>query len=53
VLLDPQTALLDKWAVRDYPTSIVVGKDGTVKLVHVGLLTADTINKVVEPLISE
>lgn len=53
VLLDPQTALLDKWAVRDYPTSIVIGKDGTVKLVHVGMLTADTINKVVEPLINE
>jgi thiol-disulfide isomerase/thioredoxin len=53
VLLDPQTDLLDKWAIRDYPTSIVIGRDGTVKLVQVGALTADTINKVVEPLISE
>ena len=53
VLLDPQTALLDGFGVRSYPTSIVVGGDGKVKLVQVGMLTPDAIKSVVEPMISQ
>ena len=53
VLLDPQTDLLDGFGIRDYPTSIMVGRDGKVKLVQVGMLTPDAIQKVVEPLITE
>lgn len=53
VLLDPQARLLERWGIRDYPTSIVVGRDGKVKLLQVGLLTTDAIQKVIEPLISQ
>lgn len=52
VLLDPQTALLEKYGIRDYPTSIVIGRDGTVKLIQIGILTPDAIQKVIEPLIA-
>jgi peroxiredoxin len=53
VLLDPNTSLLDKLAIRGYPTSIVIGRDGKVKLVQVGMLTADALQKVVAPLITQ
>lgn len=53
VLLDPQMTLLDRLAIRNYPTSILVGRDGKVKLVQVGILSKDAIKNVVEPLISE
>jgi peroxiredoxin len=53
VLQDPQMALLDGFGIRSYPTSIVVGRDGKVKLVQVGMLTPDAIKSVVEPLLRE
>jgi peroxiredoxin len=53
VLQDPQMSLLDGFGIRSYPTSIVIGRDGKVKLVQVGMLTPDAIKNVVEPLIAQ
>jgi peroxiredoxin len=43
ILLDPQQALSDSLAIHDFPTSILVGPDGTVKVVHIGLFSAQAL----------
>jgi thiol-disulfide isomerase/thioredoxin len=38
VLLDPNADTLYRLGIDSYPTSILVGRDGTVQVVHIGLL---------------
>jgi peroxiredoxin len=44
VLLDPNTRLLDSLGIYSYPTSIVVGSDGIIKTIHVGMFTPETLS---------
>ena len=49
VFVDPEEHLMDELHISDYPTSIVVGKDGKVKGVHVGLFTQQALEAEVSP----
>jgi peroxiredoxin len=51
VLLDPNTAVLTELGVRGFPTSIIVGRDGTVKKIHTGILTANQLQTEIAPLL--
>jgi len=53
VLLDPNTSLLDALGIHSYPTSILVGRDGTIKTIHVGMLTVDQLQTEIAPLLSQ
>lgn len=41
VLLDPEADTLYRLGIDSYPTSILVGRDGTVQVVRIGLLNND------------
>lgn len=49
VLLDENEALMDALFIRDYPTSILVGRDGRVKVVHIGLFSAEQMDRKLTP----
>lgn len=51
VLLDPKTQLLDQLGVHSFPTSILVGKDGKVKAIHIGMFTTESIEAEITPLL--
>lgn len=51
VLLDQDENLMDRLSIHDYPTSILIGKDGVVKTIHVGMLTQDALQNEILPLI--
>ncbi len=51
ILLDSNEALMDSLGIQDYPTSILVGKDGNIKAIHVGMYTAETLDQEILPLI--
>jgi len=51
VLLDADSAALSRLGVFSFPTSILVGRDGTVKKIHVGLITPETIQTEIAPLL--
>ncbi|MBI5566204.1 MAG: TlpA family protein disulfide reductase [Chloroflexi bacterium] len=51
-LLDPNKAVLDGLGINGLPTSILVGRDGTVKYIHVGGLTPEMINTQLAALIA-
>ena len=53
VLLDTNKNVLDGLGVSGLPTSIFVGRDGTVKTIHVGGLTPDAIEKELTPLLAQ
>ena len=53
ILLDETEQLMDRLGIRDYPTSILVGKDGVIQWVHVGLLTSDAIERDLQPLLQQ
>ena len=52
VLLDPNTNLLTELGIRSFPTSIVVGRDGKVKKIHIGMLSADQLQAEIVPLLA-
>ncbi len=52
VVLDPNTTVLNRMGISSFPTSILVGKDGNVKGIHVGMFTTDTIQSELVPLLS-
>jgi peroxiredoxin len=52
ILLDPAEKLEDAAHINDYPTSILVGRDGLVKAVHIGMLTPDIIEAEFTPNLS-
>ncbi len=51
ILLDTNEALMDALSIQDYPTSILVGRDGNIKAVHVGMFTAESLEQEISPLI--
>ena len=53
VLLDTNKDVLDGLGVSGLPTSILVGRDGTVKTIHVGGLTPTAIEQELMPLLSQ
>jgi len=53
VLLDTNNDVLDGLGVSGLPTSIFVGRDSTVKTIHVGGLSAEMIEQQLTPLLSQ
>jgi thiol-disulfide isomerase/thioredoxin len=51
VLLDPDSASLSRLGVFSFPTSILVGRDGIVKKIHVGIITPETMQNEIAPLL--
>jgi len=51
VLLDPGTQLLNQMAIHSFPTSILIGRDGVVKAIHIGLFTQESIEAEITPYI--
>jgi peroxiredoxin len=49
VLLDPNTRLLNSLGIHDFPTSILVGTDGIVKGIHVGMFTPQALEAEITP----
>ena len=53
VLLDPDLQLLTSLGIRSFPTSILVGSDGVVKTIHVGMFTPVSLEKEVTPYLTK
>ena len=53
VLMDKNYQLVDSLGINSYPTSILIGSDGRVKYIHIGLLTPDMLAKTITPLWTE
>lgn len=51
VLLDPGTNLLGQIVISSFPTSILIGNDGIIKKIHIGMFTPDSIEAEVSPLL--
>jgi thiol-disulfide isomerase/thioredoxin len=51
VLLDLDTHLVDSLGIDSYPTSILVGKDGMIKKIHIGMFTQSSIDTEITPLL--
>lgn len=51
VLLDPNADSLYRLGIDSFPTSVLVGRDGTVQAVHIGLLTAAVLDKEFTPFL--
>ena len=49
VLLDPNTRLLNSLGIHSFPTSILVGTDGVVKAIHVGMFTPQALEAEITP----
>ncbi len=52
ILLDPTETLMDALHIADFPTSILVGKDGVVKAIHVGRLTPAMLQNEISPFLN-
>lgn len=53
VLLDPKLSLLTSLGVQSYPTSIIVGADGVVNTIHMGMFTAQSLEEEVTPYLAK
>lgn len=53
VLLDPGAQLLSQLGIHSFPTSILIGRDGIVKSIHLGMFTSDTIETELTPLLKQ
>lgn len=53
VLLDSDVSLLNRLGVHSYPTSILVGADGVVKTIHVGMFSPAALEAEITPYLSE
>jgi len=49
VLLDPDQQIADALRINAYPTSVLVGRDGKIKSVHVGMYTEKQLERDVLP----
>lgn len=45
VLLDPNNAVLNQLGISSFPTSVLVGSDGVVKTIHVGMFTPESLER--------
>jgi peroxiredoxin len=52
VLLDPRTNLINSLGIYSFPTSILVGRDGLVKAIHVGMFTPQVLEAEITPYLS-
>jgi len=52
ILLDPDESLMDTLHINDYPTSILVGRDGVVKAIHIGLMTPQNMESEITPFLN-
>ncbi len=53
VLLDPNNTVLNAMGVRNFPTSILVGPDGVVKTVHIGMFTPQALEQEISPYLTD
>lgn len=53
VLLDPDTRLLDSLGIHSFPTSILLGRDGRVKAIHIGMFSPEELDTEVTPLLAQ
>ncbi len=53
VLLDPDIQVLGRMGINSFPTSILVGRDGVVKTIHMGMYTPQALQKDMLPLLRE
>ena len=53
VLLDPDLELLDGLQVHSFPTSILIGRDGVIQDIHIGLFTPEQIEAKISPLLTQ
>jgi thiol-disulfide isomerase/thioredoxin len=53
VLLDPGTTALNRLGIHSFPTSILVGRDGTVKNIHVGMFQPEDLQTEILPLLAQ
>jgi peroxiredoxin len=51
VLLDPGARVLDAMGINDFPTSVLIGRDGVVKTVHLGSYTSQTLEADITPFL--
>ncbi len=51
VLLDPNSALVESLLIDNLPTTVLIGADGVVKAVHVGVLSPEDFAAQIAPLI--
>lgn len=49
VLLDEDYSISDRWLINNLPTSILVGRDGVVKVIHIGLFRAEQMDEELLP----
>lgn len=52
VLLDPAESLMDTLHINDFPTTILVGRDGLVKAVHIGRMTPQMLDAEITPFLN-
>jgi cytochrome c biogenesis protein CcmG, thiol:disulfide interchange protein DsbE len=52
VLVDPGSVTVHGIGINNLPTSILVGKDGAVKAVHIGMFTEDSLEAEITPLLN-
>jgi thiol-disulfide isomerase/thioredoxin len=45
VLLDPNTDVLSQLGINSFPTSVLVGRDGVIKTIHIGMFTPEALEK--------
>jgi len=38
-LLDPKAKIQDLYQVRGYPTTVFVGPEGNIEIIHIGIMT--------------
>jgi peroxiredoxin len=49
ILLDPNVDLLTNLGVHSFPTSILIGADGVVRSIHIGMYTGDDLESEITP----
>ncbi|NUM48291.1 MAG: redoxin domain-containing protein [Anaerolineales bacterium] len=50
ILLDPGAVVQDAYRVRGYPTSVFLDEDGTVQIVHIGIMSEDQLDAYLQEL---
>lgn len=50
ILLDPGAVVQDAYRIRGYPTSVFLDQDGTVQIVHIGIMAEDQLDDYLQEL---